>query len=184
MSLRGICSSQGTFLDGDTSLKTEGSQDNRLAVLVERLEKKEQEKEREKENILRLTRQSRRRPTREDGFRMQPKQQQVVEEEKMDKRKPPRDLISETDLKKIAMYFRYKVYSLVKIVEDKVNNTSSLLKSAKGTKVRLGSLISATPTISTATSPVMTRMSMDNVVPDVSRDIIYAVNVSLGGKYD
>jgi len=119
--------------------------ETKISDLKQRLEKRDQEKEKEREEILKVTRQQRR---ERDEIPKQPKpnlqlqiQPNCIEKEKTEvQRAVPvlqKEQFTELEKRKINIYFRYRIFSLSKLVEDKVRNNNLIGKAGRPNKSKL-----------------------------------------------
>lgn len=99
----------------------------KVSDLRQRLAKKdherEKEKEREREEISRIAKQKNEKPAPKALPQM------------------AKELLSDLEKKKISTYFRYKIFSLSKLIEDKVRNNGLIGKGAKVLKSRPGNSV-------------------------------------------
>ena len=147
--------------------------ETKISDLKQRLERRDQEKEKEREEILKVTRQQKR-EREKDEFVKQPKanlqlniQSTFIEREKTEvQRVVPvvvKDPLTEIEKRKINIYFRNRIFSLSKLVEDKVRNNSIIGKGGKGFKAKQLTTIPSTTSILSPSGKAQIQANYSNV---------------------
>jgi len=116
----------------------------KVSDLRQRLAKKDQEREKEKER------------EREELSRIARQKEDLPKPLRAFNEKPPqisKDLITDLEKKKINTYFRYKIFALSKLIEDKVRNNGLIGKGAKVLKMKPNNTLLLSNTTSVNKNP-------------------------------